>query len=403
MASPTTATLQTIRYEQPPVLQHVSAYGSETLVPNDDICRLSYYLKCCVVGCGIDIGIEDDLLDYMNAHQLSAEQQEKILQHALSDLNALSLLNRAFILDDKHTLLPRGTLNTFFEITIASEYFSINSFTIATGQQVYIHKVMLCTLKWMNEYYIEPFVRYHQGNPIIEIDGTSVQEEDELSVGIMLDGDYTQQGLVVTPVWDHRGEAHPKQLLRTCYGCTRTILLDQEPCYRCIDCKGTEYCQDCYNSGEHDQTHTFERVCRTSIESLKPRIQVSPGEDNAFLPDVPLALVVPVASPCLPATDVVEPVARAVGDALCAAASTTRLRRRGSDGSSSTSSSSSYSSRSHRRAKRIRKSQPLFKTTPVLSAEDERKPEGGKDHECHRSCPGPSSGHQSGLEDSFVR
>lgn len=113
MASPTTATLQTIRYEQPPVLQHVSAYGSETLVPNDDICRLSYYLKCCVVGCGIDIGIEDDLLDYMNAHQLSAEQQEKILQHALSDLNALSLLNRAFILDDKHTLLPRGTLNTF--------------------------------------------------------------------------------------------------------------------------------------------------------------------------------------------------------------------------------------------------------------------------------------------------
>jgi hypothetical protein len=239
---------------------------------------------------------------------------------------------------------------------------------------------MLCTATWMNEYYMEPFVRYHQGTPIIEINGIAVDEEDEISIALMLDRDYTQQGMVVTTVPDLHGEARPKREFPTCNGCLRIIPLNDEPCYRCIECAIAEYCHDCYVAGEHDQTHSFERVCRTSIESLKPQVQMAPGEDSALLPDVPLALAVPVESPYFPSSIAsCEPVARAVGGVLsagAAGASSIRTRRRGSECSSSTSSTASVpsSSRSHKkRARRIRKSQHCY-TASSLSMEDDRKP-----------------------------
>lgn len=287
------STPRSIRYEQPPVLQSVCAYGSETLVPNNDLCRLSYYLKCCAVGCGINIGIDDALLDYMNAHHLSTEQQEQILRYSFSDLSLVNLMNRAFILDDQHILLPQGTLNTFFEFKTASTFFSIDTFTIATGQQVYVHKVMLCTLKWMREYYIDPFVRYQQGIPMLEIHATPVAEEDELSYAVGGD-DYVHQGMVVTPILDHRGDASGTLLRRTCCACLEMIHLNESPCYRCTQCTVAEFCEDCYMAGRHDQTHAFERICRTSAEALAVRVETLVGGDSSFLPSVPVAIAIPV-------------------------------------------------------------------------------------------------------------
>lgn len=306
-----------LRYEQPPVLQSVCAYGSETLVPNNDICRLSYYLKCCAVGCGINVGIDDALLDYMNAHHLSTEQQEEILRFSFTDLNLVNLLNRAFILDEDHVLLPQGTLNTFFEFKTASTFFSIDSFTVATGQQVSVHKVMLCTLKWMKEYFIEPFARYQHGNPMIEIDATPVAEEDELSYAVGGD-DYRHQGMVVTPVLDHRGVgANCPPLRRTCCACLGTIQMNDEPCYRCTQCPIlADFCEDCYTAGRHDQTHVFERICRTSAEALTARVEVLQEGDSSFLPDVPMAIAIPVEQVLqlsINDTAKCDPVARAIG------------------------------------------------------------------------------------------
>lgn len=375
-----------IRYEQPPVLQSVSAYGSETLVPSNDICRLSYYLKCCVVGCGIDVaGMNADLLDYQTAHELPTEQQEQILRYSLSDLNLIHLLNRVFVLDNSHMLLPPGTLNTFFEFKTAASYFSINTFTagIAAGQQMSTHKVMLCTFKWMKEYYLEPFLRYHQGCPIVVVHATELQEEDEVSIALMLDQDYTQQGMVVTPYEKDKRKppsSQPSLMLRTCCDCSKLISLNDEPCYRCVECIYLEFCQDCYAAAKHDQTHTFERICRTSIESLSARVQAVRGNDHAFIPDAPLALAVPVRAVVLqdqqdlPSTSEFfnEPVARAVGGALGDALSGLgpRKGRRGSLSSiSSSSCNSSYSSRRRRRPAKKRK-----RRTTSTAVENDRKP-----------------------------
>lgn len=282
----------TIRYEHPPVLQSICAFGSETLVPNNEICRLSYYLKCCVVGCGINIGIDEDLLDYMNAHKMTGEQQKQILEYSFNALSLANLINRAFILDDQHVLLPHGTLNTFFEFKTASTYFSINTFfSVATGHQFYVHKVMLCTLKWMREYYIDPFVRYQQGNPVIEIQAIPVAEDDELSYAVVGDGsNNTNHGVVVTPV----DPPSPKLLPPVCRSCYQTIRSTERPFYRCAQCPNAEFCDTCYAEGCHDQTHVFERICRTSTEALTARVEVLCERDASFVPDVPMAIAIPV-------------------------------------------------------------------------------------------------------------
>lgn len=156
-----------LRYVHSPVLQSILAFGAETHVPDHDICRLSYYLKCCVVGCGIDMPLLDEaLLDYMTAHTLPTHLQELIKRVAYRELSLEKLINSAFVLDEQHVLLPHGTLNTFFEFKTASTFFTINSFSIDSLRQVYVHKVMLCTFKWFQEYYIHPFIREQQGNTL---------------------------------------------------------------------------------------------------------------------------------------------------------------------------------------------------------------------------------------------
>ena len=158
----------TLRYDHNPVLQSVLAFGSETQVPDHDICRLSYFVKCCVVGCGIRMPLADDaLLDYMTAHTLPLHMQELLKRMAFQELSLDRILNSALIVDEQHILLPLGTLNTFFEFKTASTYFTINSLSIGSGRQECVHKVMLCTLKWLQEYYINPLCRHLQGNPLL--------------------------------------------------------------------------------------------------------------------------------------------------------------------------------------------------------------------------------------------
>jgi hypothetical protein len=110
---------------------------------------------------------DDALLDYMTAHTLPTHLQDLIKRMAFQELSLDRLLNCALILDENHTLLPFGTLNTFYEFKTASSFFTINSLNAGSGRQECVHKVMLCTFKWLQEYYINPFYREQQANPLI--------------------------------------------------------------------------------------------------------------------------------------------------------------------------------------------------------------------------------------------
>jgi hypothetical protein len=154
-------------YEQLPALCSVLSFGSETLVPDNHICRLSYYLKCCILGCGIGLQINPQLLDYVHAHLLPTQLQQSIIEVAFRHLNLALLMNRAFILDEEHLLLPPGSMNTFLEFKTASRIFAITNLTVIEDKYVRTHKVMLCASKWLKDYFLDPFFRCHNENPLL--------------------------------------------------------------------------------------------------------------------------------------------------------------------------------------------------------------------------------------------
>jgi hypothetical protein len=87
---------------------------------------------------------------------------------AFHELSLEKVLNSALIIDEQHILLPYGTLNTFYEFkTVSACFTTINSILIGLGKQECVHKVMLCTFKWLQKYYIIPFFREQQSNPIL--------------------------------------------------------------------------------------------------------------------------------------------------------------------------------------------------------------------------------------------
>lgn len=328
-------TIPSHRCDSAPILQTVSAYGSETFVPKNDICRLSYYLKCYVVGCGSLLCADPSLWDYMNAHTLSVERQEELLRYVLLDFNVLNLLARGvFVMDEKHELLPAGTLNTFLEVKTIRRSMSAPFLHVPQSgkKQVSVSKVMFCDSKWIQEYFVGPFLRYQSGTPILEVEASPVENNEEVSYSFFVEDEVTRNGqgesdeigtiidyrcsrsrcdqeeehlhpchqcdpgIVVTPIHNIGSESSQEERpLNYCSICNLEIHTSQTPMYVCTDCpaRKSKLCHDCYNAGFHDHTHAFERICDTSIETLPARAKtITYSSDLA--PDVPMALSVPL-------------------------------------------------------------------------------------------------------------
>ena len=313
-------TMGPIHIQHNPVLQNVLAYGAETYVPDHDICRLSYYLKCCTIGCGIDLFANLPLIDYQVAHLLHETLQDVVVRLALEVFKLDSLLNKAFILDENHVLLPLGTLNTFYKFELASNFFSIDPITVVAGQRVEVHKVMLCTAKWMREYYILPLIRYQQRQqPPMRTTGSNTAPMDETQ---FLE-DHTQPQASTCAAIDasnsnsssrcrmsHRNPTSHTSSTSCCAACRRpmgrqgVLVCQTSYYYRCMDCPGdVRLCEPCYMAGEHhDQTHAFAQLRHDGSnrpELLGAQVQAlscsAEGNDcSALLPDLPLAIAVPV-------------------------------------------------------------------------------------------------------------
>jgi hypothetical protein len=312
-----------LQYQQNPVLQNVLAYGAETFVPNHDVCRLSYHLKCCTIGCGIDLFLNHPLIDYQVAHLLPVSIQHAIFRLAFEDFRLDLLVNRAFILDEEHVLLPRGTLNTFYKFEMASTFFALDRFAVVAGQRLEIHKVMLCTAKWMQEYYLNPLARFlqqqHQQQqpaaPLPNMSTTIVQaqsvvDDDDSDSGMGYsdyddDDDYddfiddddvacvpaqlvlpqqpssllsstasqssspsqqnqpTAESVIATEVYHSTRPSCIIGRTTACAVCHSPPNQNFGSWYRCMGCVDTDFClcEACYQVGEyHDQTHAFAKI-----------------------------------------------------------------------------------------------------------------------------------------------
>jgi hypothetical protein len=128
-----------------------------TAVPDKYICKLSFYIKCCIIGCGIQGADADpELLDYANAYKLPLHLQRAIFELAFHEFNTEKLVDRFYFLDDRHRLLPEHLSNIFVSLVAAGNVFPVERDVVVRGRKLRYQNTMLCTSEWLNEMYISP-------------------------------------------------------------------------------------------------------------------------------------------------------------------------------------------------------------------------------------------------------
>jgi hypothetical protein len=285
-------------------------FGSVTTVPNDDICCLAYYLKCCVLGCGCEVSnAPAELMDYNIAHRLPSHLQLRIYHLALSNLHPQRLMNRMFFIDISNKLLKPDTMNAFFEWSAVSWVLAqLEGSAFVEGSSARVsRKLMVCTSTWLNRYCIVPL--YRLGSMVLSLSSMPAaagEDESELNRSISLhcwhcvgssDICTCRHGCALIA----KTECHVLHDHVVCGGCRRTGILG--PRYRCAVCPNFNLCKKCYNDSNsiHDQTHAFEVITRLCVlpQPLRPRVQLVDECSSLFFlkeqgGDVPVAIAIPI-------------------------------------------------------------------------------------------------------------
>ena len=131
-----------------------------TQVPPHDVCRLSYYLCCATKHCGIELSSIQGLLDYKNAHYLSAEQQTNIFVLAATLLSLEVLGNVTVFIDARNQLLPGGVNNKWLKIEEVTTVVAVQREAALLGERTRAHSVLVCSESWIQAYYLNPLRRY---------------------------------------------------------------------------------------------------------------------------------------------------------------------------------------------------------------------------------------------------
>lgn len=126
-------------------------------IPDDDVARLMYYLKCVTVDLGMDI-LQDDLVDYKNSRRLSAARRASVIKSAL-ELSPDIFIGKVLFRDDKQEIVPQSTSNKFVNITAACNVVSIQRDFILGGQVKDVTQVMFFRSIWLKRNYYDPIER----------------------------------------------------------------------------------------------------------------------------------------------------------------------------------------------------------------------------------------------------
>ena len=271
------------------LVRGLATYGSETQVADHSpINHLAFYLKC-VWGCGVLVfDVDQNLIDYNNAHTLSGQQQRVILETILHELNPQHLLNRVFFLDDQHMMLPAHASNAFFAIETVAPTLGedILMQTLAGGgyNLSRIHKIMLCTSEWLEKYYFTPI--YSLRGQAISVNST-LFGQPVLNAGQSLHCSHCRGGddnctcECGCPSLSSHSRCRVVHRGTNCFACNREI---EGKLYKCATCSTIQVCEGCYEAGAHDMTHSVYCIERNGSTPyyIPPRVTaVQPPGDLA--------------------------------------------------------------------------------------------------------------------------
>jgi hypothetical protein len=233
-------------------------------------------------------------MDYNNAHHLHGQLQRAIFELAGRDLSPERLLNRVYFLDDMHQLLPIHASNSFFAIERASNFLSIQQQSALFSQR--IHKVMVCTSAWLEEFYFRPFRELQEAatapnstlsSPLLATFHCShcrgTTDVCTCECGCSLVAGASQCHVV------HKGTS--------CIACGEENNIRGHR-FRCRTCEDVNLCEGCYDSGAHDHTHAFDKFERLGMAAIQvpPRVQSLTAASlmEAVDQEVPTAEAVPI-------------------------------------------------------------------------------------------------------------
>lgn len=134
-----------------------------TVVPNDDIARLMYYLHC-IDACLNISSLNSALTDYKNYWRLSTQGRRLVIEWATL-LNPRELIDKVIFLDDERVMTATLT-NAICEISVACHIVSIGSTAIIAGGVKEISKVMFFRSEWLVNHYIKPLERIRR--PVVQ-------------------------------------------------------------------------------------------------------------------------------------------------------------------------------------------------------------------------------------------
>jgi Zinc finger, ZZ type len=331
----------------------MKATGKNVSVPNRDVNKLSYYLRCGTVSCGVDI-IVDELLDFQNVHKLAVERQDAIFKLAFDTFDLETLANKTIFLDDDNTILPANTNNEFYELQRCQTFMTVQESVLIAGQQKQLHKIMICNKAWLTKFYLEPLQRNDS-----RIRRIMAAEEKPKTKSLTAE-DLLAAALIQLIIGNDEEKSTKNQHCDHCtgqdgvcdciHGCPataesqcqvvhKTITCDlcftigiKGARYQCQECYNFDVCERCYERGDHaGGTHAFSRLARVGSNP----VYIQPKK--VLPPPIPISSpVTPVrrTNPQTPVTpekvaddpDIAVPFAEAVASPTFRAGQAVRLR-----------------------------------------------------------------------------
>ena len=131
----------------------IHAFGETTIVPDDDVAKLMYYLSC--VDTVINYNEIDRLSDYENYDLLSVDSLTELFKLVLLFNPEIFIEAGIFILDEN--LLIYGMDNQFYQITDERIGIHVNNEIMIGGRTVKVLKVMACNESWLIRNYYRPW------------------------------------------------------------------------------------------------------------------------------------------------------------------------------------------------------------------------------------------------------
>ena len=254
---------------------NVKDYGVTTVIPNDPVARLMYYLNCVTIGVGLDI-LSDDLVQYKDYHLLSPTRIAVVFKTAV-ELSPDVFIGKILFRDDEGKVTGSSP-NNFVSISAACDVVALQSDIIIAGKVQNVTKVMFFKSSWLKHFYtdaVETIARAVLGTKhCSHCDGgdqictcTTCRRPPESKCqplfGALLDA------LMAPPAPRSKPpsrapspQPQPKNDNHQCHcdSCGWKAFTGVR--YKCTVCNDYDLCSPCYNRNVHDLTHPFMQISK---------------------------------------------------------------------------------------------------------------------------------------------